>query len=57
MEKANNITISDTLRFVVERCKEHNPDNRLSYEEVMCVLLVLRKMLEPGVKGEVCEPL
>lgn len=44
--------IKDTLTFIIERCKEHNPDNRLSYDEIMCMLLVLKKTLQPNNKNE-----
>lgn len=49
-EKANNEVIRDTLKFVILRCKEQNPDNRLSHDEAMCLLLVLKKTLNPENK-------
>ena len=56
-EKTHNITIWDTLNFVIERCKERNPDNRLSYSEVMCLLLVLKKTLDHENTSDNYEPL
>lgn len=49
-EKANNDVIRDTLKYIILRCKESNPDNRLSYDETMCMFLVLKKTLNPEAK-------